>query len=79
MLKNERELHGSYKAIVKLLRARGGYMEAIPESEGRDDVIEGLDIQIRKIGKEIAEYLHKRKEKNDVAFRKGAYAKSVQT
>ena len=54
-------------------------MEAIPESEGRDDVIEGLDIQIRKIGKEIAEYLHKREEKNDVAFRKGACAKSVQT
>ncbi|MFQ6042154.1 MAG: hypothetical protein ACE5PV_14955 [Candidatus Poribacteria bacterium] len=63
MLQNELELKVSFEAIVKLHKIRERYMEAIPESEMRNDVIEGIDIQIRKIEDEIAEYLSKRKER----------------
>lgn len=63
MLENELELRYSYEAICKLYQSRDGYMKAIPESEMRDAVIDGLDIQLHKIEKEIAEYLQKRQEK----------------
>ena len=63
MLKNERELQFSFETIAKLQRIRDGYMKAIPESQARDAFIDGLDIQIHKIEKEIFEYLQKRQEK----------------
>jgi hypothetical protein len=63
MLKNEAQLQYSFEAIVKLHRSRDAYMKAIPESEMRNAVIDGLDIQMRKIEKEILEYLQKRQKK----------------
>ena len=63
MIKNELELQVSFEAIVKAHKIRARCMEAIPESEMRNDVIEGIDIQIRKIEDEIAEYLSNRKER----------------
>lgn len=67
MLKSELELQVSFEAIVKLRKIRERYMEAIPESQMRNDVVEGIDIQIRKIEDEIAEFLSKRKEKNETS------------
>ena len=66
MIKNELELQVSFEAIIKAHKIRARCMEAIPKSEMQNDVIEGIDIQIRKIEDEIAEYLSKRntKEKN---------------
>jgi len=55
------------EAIVKARKIRERCMEAIPESEMRNDVIEGIDIQIRKIEDEIFEYLAKRKERKSAA------------
>ena len=52
-----------FEAIVKLHKSRDAYMETIPESEARDAAIEGLDIQIRKLEKEISEYLQSREAK----------------
>jgi len=65
MLKSELELQVSFEAIVKLRRIRERYKEAIPESEMRNHVVDGIDIQIRKIEDEIAEFLAKRKEKSE--------------
>lgn len=64
MIKNELELQVSFEAIVKARKIRKGYMEAIPDSQMRNDVIEGIDIQIRKIENEIAEFLSNRKSEN---------------
>jgi len=61
MIKNELELQVSFEAVVKARKIRERCMEAIPESEMRNAVIDGVDIQIRKIEDEIAEYLSKRK------------------
>jgi len=61
MIKNELELQVSFEAIAKALKLRDRCMEAIPESQMRNDVIEGIDIQIRKIEDEISEFLSKRK------------------
>lgn len=63
MIQNELELQVSFEAIVKARKICARCMEAIPESEMRHDVIEGIDIQIRKIEDEIAEFLSKRKER----------------
>ena len=63
MLKNEAQLRYAFEAVVKFYRSRDAYMKAIPASEARDAAIEGLDIQIRKLEREIAEYLQKRQEK----------------
>jgi len=63
MIRDELELQVSLESVVKLRRIREGYRKGIPESEMRNDVIEGIDIQIRKIENEIAEYLSKRKER----------------
>lgn len=65
MIKNELELQVSFEAIVKARKIREGYMEAIPDSQMRNDVIEGIDIQIRKIEDEIAEFLPRRKPEKD--------------
>lgn len=65
MLKNELELQVSFEAIVKLRRIRERYKEAIPESEMRQHVIDVIDIQMRKIEGEIAEFLSKRKEESE--------------
>ncbi|HIE26729.1 TPA: hypothetical protein EYP66_05545 [Candidatus Poribacteria bacterium] len=67
MIRNELELQVSFEAIVKARKIRERCMEAIPESEMRNDVIEGIDIQIRKIEDEIFEYLAKRKERKSAA------------
>lgn len=61
MIKNERELQVSSEAIAKARKLRARCMEALPNSQMRNDVIEGINIQIRKIEDEIAEYLSKRK------------------
>jgi len=65
MIRNELELQVSFEAIAKARKLRARCMEAIPESQMRNDVIEGIDIQIRKIEDEIAEFLFKRKYEND--------------
>ena len=67
MIRNELELQVSFDAIVKARKIRERCMEAIPESEMRNDVVEGIDIQIRKIEDEISEYLSKRKERKSAA------------
>ena len=67
MIKDELELQVSFEAIVKARKIRARCMEAIPESEMRNNVVEGIDIQIRKIEDEIAEYLSKRKERKSAA------------
>ncbi len=63
MIRNELELQVSVEAIVKARKLRTRCMEAIPDSQMRNDVIEGIDIQIRKIENEIAEFLYRRKER----------------
>ena len=64
MIKNELELQVSFEAIAKARKLRARCMEAIPDSQMRNDVIEGIDIQIRKIEDEIAEFLSNRKSEN---------------
>ena len=43
MIRDELELQVSLESVVKLRRIREGYRKGIPESEMRNDVIEGID------------------------------------
>ena len=61
MISDELELRNTYAALTKLVRLRASIeSETIYVSETQKNVIEGIDIQIRKLEAEVAEYLAQR-------------------
>ena len=64
MLQNDEELRNSYGTIARMYRLRDRCIaETLWDPETREDVVAGIEIQIREIEREIAEYLAQRQAK----------------
>jgi transcription termination factor NusB len=64
MLQNDEELRHSYETIAKMYRLRDRCAaETLWDPEARQDVVAGIENQIRKIEREITEYLTQRQAK----------------
>ena len=58
MIQNRKELENSYQTLAKLIQLRNNCgAEPAWSSSLRDDVVDGIESQIRKIERDIAEFL----------------------
>ncbi len=63
MLENEKQLRYSYELMARMYRLRDRCAaETLWDPEARKDVVIGIENQMKKIEREIAEYLAKRQE-----------------
>jgi hypothetical protein len=58
MIENEQQLRYSVEQVAKMYRLREREAaETVWDPETRDDIVDGTDSMIRKVEREIAEYL----------------------
>ena len=63
MIQNDKELRYSYELMARMYRLRDRCaVETLWYPETRKDVVVGIENQMKKIEREIAEYLLKRQE-----------------
>lgn len=61
MIENEKQLMYAYETLVRMNRLmERSATEPLWHPEGRKDVVAGIENQMRKIEREIADYLAKR-------------------
>jgi hypothetical protein len=61
MIQNEAEYRHSQEMLLKMYSLRDRFAaEALWDLEGRRDAVAGVESQIRKIEREVAEYLTRR-------------------
>ena len=63
MLQNDKELSYSYELMARMYRLRDRCaVEPLWDPEARKDVVAGIENQMKKIEREIAEYLAQRQK-----------------
>ena len=65
MLQNDEQLRYSYELMARMYRLRDRCAaETLWDPEARKDVVVGIENQMRKIEREIGEYLAQRQERS---------------